>query len=172
MLVNRLYKLLIDRNISKQRFSLDVEIDLDSLIANNCNIDDSKLIEIADYLDCSKDYLTGASPFEKHGVKYQGYSYRNELNDQSIKFDNGKPKLSFVPYQICNDIAQIREHGVEKYKTIDGWKNVSLDRYIDALLRHIHAFAEDNTGLDNDSGIEHYKHAACNLAFICELMKK
>jgi hypothetical protein len=43
---------------------------------------------------------------------------------------------------------------------------------VNALLRHTLAFWEDNSSVDEESGIPHYKHMACNLAFICELMKE
>lgn len=87
------------------------------------------------------------------------------------KFDTGKPKLSLVPCQIIRDIAQVREYGTMKYKDPDNWKNVELTRYIDAFYRHWIAFIDDNNAIDSESGIPHYKHCACNLAFICEMMK-
>ena len=76
-----------------------------------------------------------------------------------------------MPWQIVRDIAQVRMYGNRKYGDPDSWRRVELDRYIDALLRHVIAFAEDPTGLDEESGIPHYKHAACNLAFIAEMLK-
>ena len=76
-----------------------------------------------------------------------------------------------MPWQIVRDIAQVRTYGNRKYGDPDSWRRVELDRYIDALLRHVIAFAEDPTGLDEESGIPHYKHAACNLAFIAEMLK-
>ena len=88
-----------------------------------------------------------------------------------MKYDNGKPKLSLVPMQIVWDIAEVREYGVKKYTDPDNWKRVNLDRYIDALLRHTLLFANDPTAQDKESGLAHYKHMACNMAFICELMK-
>lgn len=30
---------------------------------------------------------------------------------------------------------------------------------------------EDPLSVDSESGIEHYKHIACNAAFICEILK-
>lgn len=56
--------------------------------------------------------------------------------------------------------------------TPDNWKKVELQRYIDAFYRHWLSFIEDNNSKDAESGIEHYKHMACNMAFICELMKE
>lgn len=92
--------------------------------------------------------------------------------DQSCKRDDGKLKISLVPMQIVRDIAEVRMYGTEKYGDPDNWRKVELLRYIDALLRHIIAFVEDPNGVDEESGIKHYKHAACNMAFISEMMRK
>lgn len=93
------------------------------------------------------------------------------MNDQTIKADAGKARLSLVPMQILYDIANVREYGNAKYGDPNGWKRVEMQRYVDALLRHLTAFVEDPTGKDEESGIEHYKHAACNMAFICHMMQ-
>ena len=90
----------------------------------------------------------------------------------AAKRDAGKPRLSLVPPQIIFDIAQVREYGNRKYGSADNWKEVELQRYIDALYRHMLAFVEDNRSRDAESDIEHYKHMACNMAFICQLMKQ
>ena len=71
----------------------------------------------------------------------------------------------------ARDIAEVRAYGLRKYGDAESWKSVEPERYIDALLRHVIAFAEDPRGVDPESGIEHYKHAACNLAFLAELLK-
>lgn len=91
---------------------------------------------------------------------------------KTAKDDKGKLKLSLVPCQITRDIAVVREYGNEKYHSPDNWKQVELRRYIDALYRHFLSFLEDNRSKDTESGIEHYKHMACNMAFICELLKE
>ena len=88
------------------------------------------------------------------------------MKDEIIKNDKGKPKLSLVPTQIIRDIAKVREYGVEKYHDPDNWKKVEVQRYIDAFFRHGLAFIDDNNSIDVESGIEHYKHCACNMAFI------
>lgn len=91
--------------------------------------------------------------------------------DQDIKADAGKPKLRFVPWEIVNDIAYVREYGVKKYHAVDSWKEVEPERYVDALLRHTIAFAQDPAGDDEESGLPHLWHVACNVAFLCEYMK-
>ena len=92
-------------------------------------------------------------------------------SDQTIKADAGKPRISLVPMQILRDIAEVREYGYAKYGDSNSWRRVELQRYIDAMLRHIIAFVEDPDGVDAESGIAHYQHAACNMAFICEMMR-
>lgn len=85
------------------------------------------------------------------------------------KFDKGKPKLTLVPQQIIYDIAQVREYGVKKYGSNENWKSVEIERYRDATYRHFLSYLKDPKGVDSESGIEHLKHLACNIAFLCEL---
>ena len=91
-------------------------------------------------------------------------------NDQTAKADAGKLQLSLVPTQIVKDIAEVRMYGNRKYGDPDNWKTVEMRRYIDALLRHTLEFVADPNSVDSESGIAHYKHMACNMAFICEMM--
>ena len=88
------------------------------------------------------------------------------------KHDEGKLQIHLVPPQIIRDIAEVRMYGNEKYGDPDNWKTVEKWRYVDALLRHLLLYLEDPNGVDEESGIKHYKHAACNMAFICEMENK
>lgn len=93
-------------------------------------------------------------------------------DSQEAKTDAGKPKVSLVPMQIIFDISRIREYGVEKYGEKENWRSVFVERYHDAFLRHVLACANDLNAKDKESGLPHLHHAACNLAFILELMKE
>ena len=90
---------------------------------------------------------------------------------QNNKYDSGKPKIAMVPTQIIWDIAEVREYGNRKYGDPDGWKMVEPQRYVDALLRHTLEFMRDPHSVDDESKIQHYKHMACNLAFLCEFWR-
>lgn len=90
--------------------------------------------------------------------------------EQEAKSDGGKMRISLVPLQIISDIAEVREYGIKKYKDTDNWKRVEIERYANALFRHFQAFLRDPMSVDAESGLAHYKHMACNMAFICELM--
>jgi hypothetical protein len=94
----------------------------------------------------------------------------NDVKDQSAKADAGKLRLSLVPTQIIKDIAEVRMYGNKKYGSSDNWKTVEMRRYVDALLRHALEFVDNPESVDHESGIPHYKHMACNMAFICEMM--
>ena len=95
----------------------------------------------------------------------------NVTHNQAIKQDAGKLRLSLVPTQAIKDIAQVRGYGVNKYGDSDSWRRVEPQRYIDALYRHLLAVVDDPHSVDSESGIEHYKHLACNAAFLCEILK-
>ena len=87
------------------------------------------------------------------------------------KHDEGKPDPTLVPRQIIWDIAEVRGFGNAKYPEggEDNWKKVEIQRYRDALFRHFMAYLDNPYGVDEESGIPHYMHMACNMAFICEL---
>ncbi len=92
------------------------------------------------------------------------------MADQTAKADAGKLMLSLVPTQIIRDVAEVRMYGTEKYGDPDNWKRVELQRYVDALYRHFLAFLDNPSSTDEESGIAHYKHMACNMAFICAML--
>ena len=93
------------------------------------------------------------------------------MTDQTIKADAGKPRLTLVPRQILYDIAKIREYGVNKYGNSENWKAVEIERYRDAAYRHFMQYLDDPDGNDEESGLPHLAHLACNIAFLCELKK-
>lgn len=90
---------------------------------------------------------------------------------QKAKRDAGKPKLTLVPRKILAAIAAIREYGNNKYPEggPDNWREVGVDRYKDAAFRHFIAYLDDPHGLDEESGLPHLWHHACNIAFLCDL---
>lgn len=92
--------------------------------------------------------------------------------DQTAKADKGKIRPTLVPRQIIRDIAVVREYGNRKYHDPDNWKEVEVERYRDALCRHLLAYLDDPKSVDEESGIPHYKHMATNMAFICEMERE
>lgn len=115
---------------------------------------------------CTKDQTSVTRfPFDKIPKDCEDYCY----GLKEAKADTGKPKLTLVPRKIIFDIAKIREYGNAKYGDPDNWKIVSKERYRDAAYRHFMAYLDDPEGVDEESGLPHLWHLACNVAFLCEM---
>ena len=95
-----------------------------------------------------------------------------QTDDQAAKHDAGKPMLSLVPPEIIYAIARVRQYGCEKYHDPDNWRKVSIERYWDAVLRHVLKAWWSPEAVDDESGLLHIEHVACNLAFILEMMRE
>ena len=93
----------------------------------------------------------------------------NYTPDQTAKADNGKEQLTLVPRQIIHDIAAVRMYGNEKYGDPENWRTVEIERYRDATFRHWLSYLDDPQGVDEESGLPHLWHLACNIAFLCEM---
>lgn len=88
--------------------------------------------------------------------------------NEFLKNDQGKPKLSLIPVRSKAEIARVLEFGIKKYAK-DNWRLCSdKSRYIDAAMRHIDAYLQDEK-LDAESGYNHMAHAIVNLMFVLEL---
>ena len=90
--------------------------------------------------------------------------------DQTIKADAGKARLDLVPHGIIWAIARVREYGCNKYPgDKENWRNVEIWRYRAAAFRHLLRYLENPQGLDEESGLPHLHHLACNVAFLVDL---
>ena len=91
------------------------------------------------------------------------------MNDQTAKADAGKLPLTMVPRGIIRAIAAVRQYGNEKYGDPENWRTVEPQRYRDAAFRHFLAYLDDPAGVDDESGLPHLWHLACNIAFLVEM---
>lgn len=94
---------------------------------------------------------------------------KTKADEQAVKADAGKLRLTLVPHEVIRAIARVRMYGTEKYGDPENWRRVEVERYRDALLRHTLAYLEDPQGVDEESGLHHWEHMACNIAFIAEM---
>lgn len=95
----------------------------------------------------------------------------DEAKKQNAKADSGKPNLSLVPKEIIYEMEKVRSFGVKKYHDPDNWKQVEMERYHEALLRHTLAIWNDVQAKDKESGLLHLSHIAVNVAFLLEMIK-
>ena len=88
-------------------------------------------------------------------------------NDQFIKADNGKARVSLVEPAFVYGVGKILTFGAEKYSA-GNWKTLppsELYRYKDAAYRHFLAYL-DGELIDPESGQPHLDHLACNVMFL------
>lgn len=85
---------------------------------------------------------------------------------QENKCDFGKIRPSLVPVELVKAVAQVREYGCKKYKNPDNWKAVEPQRYVDAMYRHMLNYLREQDSTDDESGLPHLWHIACNVAFL------
>ncbi|MDD7538118.1 MAG: DUF5664 domain-containing protein [Oscillospiraceae bacterium] len=88
---------------------------------------------------------------------------------QEAKADAGKPRPTLVPTSLIWAVAAIREYGCQKYHDPENWRQVEPQRYRDAAYRHFLAYLDDPQGVDEESGLPHLWHLACNIAFLIEM---
>ncbi len=93
------------------------------------------------------------------------------VNEMEYKADKGKPRLFLVPPSLIEAVGIVRTYGVQKYGEEQGWRKVEPWRYRDALMRHLVAYMREPQGTDEESGLPHLWHVACNVAFLIELEK-
>ncbi len=106
-----------------------------------------------------------ASPLDKGSRPPQG---EPGGEDREAKADAGKPRPTLVPASLIQAVTAIREYGCQKYHDPDNWRKVEPQRYKDALYRHWLAYL-DGEEKDEESGLPHLWHMACNLAFLIDM---
>lgn len=73
-----------------------------------------------------------------------------------VKFDGGKLRLDLIPPEVELALASVLTYGAYKYAP-DGWRNVSVERYLAAEKRHDLAMRMGDV-YDQESGLPHSWH--------------
>lgn len=87
------------------------------------------------------------------------------------KHDIGKPMMGLISGVFLVGLAKVLTFGARKYAAHNWRKGIALSRAYDALQRHMVAFW-DGEDLDQESGLPHLDHAACELMFIRETWER
>ena len=94
--------------------------------------------------------------------------YNKTINKNFIKYDKGKLQYNLIPPEVLKELAKVMTYGANKYEKNNWKKCKDLDRYINALYRHLEAYRSGEK-IDNESKISHLSHALANVAFILYL---
>lgn len=169
-------------NNDKEMYEIenDDPITLETIIRNrSINTEKSSLFKFKEVvekmLENKEEESNKSSEDTKNEEVSEDIIENNENETQSTvdthvaKADAGKLQISLVPTQFIRDVAKVRMYGNEKYHSPANWVTVEKQRYIDALLRHILQYIDNNNAIDDESGLSALSHAACNIAFLCEM---
>lgn len=101
---------------------------------------------------------------------------------EGFKLDTGKRLWRLVPWDAMGPVVDVltwackrtdpKPYPEHNWRKVDG----AVDRYHDALMRHVTAWQMHHQGLeggsevDEQSGIHHLAHAACNALFLVALV--
>jgi hypothetical protein len=83
------------------------------------------------------------------------------------KKSEGKYKPTLVYPSFIEHIARVREYGVNKHGHSEDWRTTPKVFHINATQRHINVYTSGEE-FDQESGLPHLAHAACNLMFEIE----
>ncbi|MHA6837774.1 dATP/dGTP diphosphohydrolase domain-containing protein [Ralstonia pseudosolanacearum] len=92
------------------------------------------------------------------------------------KDDQGKPRFSLLRFGMARalaGVAAVLSFGAKKYAD-HSWQQVpnGVDRYWSAMERHMNEIALHGAGaVDEESGLLHIDHVACNALFLGELLR-
>lgn len=85
---------------------------------------------------------------------------------KDLKYDQGKIRMDLLPMECLEKMAEVLTFGASKYKE-NSWQTVknNYERYRGSLLRHMVAMQKGER-IDDESGLFHAAHLACNAMFI------
>jgi hypothetical protein len=101
-----------------------------------------------------------------------------DVNKPKIKETQGKWRPYYVLPSLLEEVAKVRNFGIEKYGNPDGWKITGDLEYLEAAIRHcneaLKAYQNKEHSLfyDKESGLSHFAHAACDLMFCIDKLKQ
>lgn len=90
------------------------------------------------------------------------------MRDQALKRDSGKLQMELIPPSTLISLGKVLTYGADKYSP-HSWKKVEKERYIGAILRHLVKYMEDNSSIDNESGLLHIEHVLANACFLNDM---
>lgn len=83
----------------------------------------------------------------------------------------GKPDYTIIPITCIRAAEIVLSYGAQKYGR-ESYKTWPIEKFKQAMLRHILAYLEDPEGLDEDSKMPHYYHILANAIIIVDKQER
>jgi len=108
--------------------------------------------------------------WQKENAK--GAAVENKIASDSgaNRKDTGKPRMDLLDPIALEGIAAVLAMGARKYAEHNWRKGMSWGQCLASLLRHTFKFM-NGEDLDEESGLPHVDHIACNAMFLCRYFR-
>ena len=93
------------------------------------------------------------------------------MEEKSLRYNEGKPKWSFVHFQSLEPMIRVLEYGTTKYAPENWQKGLDKTEILESLQRHV-AKLFDGEEIDSESGLHHIGHIMCNAMFYSYFLNK
>lgn len=95
----------------------------------------------------------------------------NKKNKIAIKFDEGKPKYTYMPWLALHEVAKVFTKGGIKYGKFNYSKEKDPLRYLDASMRHIQQYLTfaDKNDID-EIGTHHLANATASVLMALDVI--
>jgi len=87
------------------------------------------------------------------------------------KNDTNKPRLGLIPVEFTIAVAKALTFGAKKYGDHNFREGIKYSRLLDSAKRHLELEIAQ-VGVDKESGLPHYAHAAASLAMYAFMLNK
>ena len=84
------------------------------------------------------------------------------------KDTEGKPPMNLLSYRALEQMAKVREFGVEKYGSTD-YSDVDPWALTEAVIRHSYKYLQSGDVYDEESKLHHLAHAATSAMMALEI---
>ena len=85
----------------------------------------------------------------------------------AVRADKDKPRVDLLPTLPLEEIAKVLGQGALKYPPNNWREGMTWSRCYASCLRHLFAWWRGEN-LDQETGLSHLAHAACNILFLLE----
>lgn len=87
--------------------------------------------------------------------------------NKAVKYDEGKPDLSLVPYVFQAEVAKAMMYGAKKYGRYNYRGGLQASRLVAAAARHLFMwFAGEE--VDSESKVSHLAHVSANMLMLID----
>lgn len=89
-----------------------------------------------------------------------------------LRYNGDKNPLELVPPSLVFAVGEVFKKGAEKYAPRNWERGMKWSTVYGCLLRHVFKWASPfHSDIDEETGLNHLWHAACNVAMLIEYEK-